>query len=1172
MSGGAREVVHYANDVSCEILGRVRSRLVAEVLAPLQSLSSHNRHAELTVQRGDGEPVIVGYSMTRARGAPVLLFQDVSQLVALRGERDRLMRLAAVGEVLPSLLHELRNPLAVITSAVEVLVEDTADDALQGELHAILSELRRMDLGFQGLGSVGRSLSSERAQPIDFAVEEAARVTRTAVAAAGLRLTVHQPAMPLLRLDASVVRAVVFNLLTNSMHACRAGDHIVVRSGMVDGGHAYRLAVADTGQGMSNDVLARCTELFDQAGRERHRAGAVRAGGAAVGGRGDAAGRDAARSGADRGVGGRRRRPGGGRGRVSAGRAAGRDRVGPQAAGRDGAGAAAADRRGGTDAGGLRDRVVRDLRGQLPPTPHVEVYEKPLPIARLREVVSRHLEAERSQPVSPFAVADHLQLAELGRHSVVLEITCDGVEMGRVTVVRGAAWDAHTGAQPRRHPGAAHSQAVARGVAGGGAAGRRGARASQPGTSGGPAGAGTAGGGARHVVGPGAGGRGRDGGPGAGGDTRGEALSCLAELNLRRRQVPLLFLSAERGQGEGWLLTRVDVEVHPKPIAPSQLRQVVLRRLQPVESVGDDSPFSVADCLQLARMGQRTVRLHVSRQGAPLGTIDVVRGDVWSARAEERVGEGALVELATGRDSVAQVSPLPQLPARDITTSWEQLVSEADRGPLDDMARPADPEASLTGHIDALAGELADLRIQEGLEAMLREDHAAAWMAFSAAAAARSDDPTVRLHRDRLRAGLRRVLTACRARRAVEDAVPRQIDYGRGVLRALVVFGLVGCTAELPLYPDAGGEMGADAVLVDAVVDAARADGPVVDSRLPDAVALDGQVPDALDPDAATDAAGPDARLGDGSLDAVADAVVDGAADSTPRDAAPPDGPRDAAPPDMPCIPLAEGCNALDDDCDGAVDEGAVCGTYVAQQCRLWLGWADVDRAPRAPAAAWADCPGADRDEDGELRCVSTVGQSLFRRMTVQGDVDENDWFGVRLTCVDAVYPAQAAWVQARCQVALAQADRDRDPAAQDPRGCPVVEAGDNDGPDPRCVRSGGDGLFHPMRLRGDINDDDALAIAFFCDDPADPARAAAVEGAAEAYIGFQNRRAVAFGACDDDAHGDGPSWGGCPGDGSDDTGRTRCAGSAGDGAFHTVHYDHDARRCDVYAIALRAR
>ena len=402
-------------------------------------------------------------------------------------------------------------------------------------------------------------------------------------------------------------------------------------------------------------------------------------------------------------------------------------------------------------------------------------------------------------------------------------------------------------------------------------------------------------------------------------------------------------------------------------------------------------------------------------------------------------------------------------------------------------------------------------------------------------------------------------------------------DYPRGVLRPFVVCVLVGCTAELPAVPghadvDSGSS---DAAVVDGGLfdatdpdvvfrDAPLADAPVADGPSFDATP-DGPRPDLATLDFATDGPGPDAPMPD-------EAVPDGPLPDGP----PPDGPSpDGPPPDMPpCMPAPEeACSGVDDDCDGLVDEGAACGPYVASHCRVWLGWADVHAAPAAPAAAWGGCPAQTRDEDGETRCAGTRFDGWFRRFTLQGDVDENDWLGVAFTCTDDARPDLAAWIQASCSVALAHADRGRDPDALDPSGCPVVETGDADGPDPRCVTSGGDGLFHPMRLRGDVNQDDAFGVALVCADDVDAARAAAVQGSAEVYLGLQDRRNVAiFGPCDVDARDDGPSWGGCPGDSLDDAGTTRCAGSHGDGRFHHFRSDHDVDECDALAVALKSR
>src|SRR5690606_33961697 len=68
--------------------------------------------------------------------------------------------------------------------------------------------------------------------------------------------------MPLLPMDISVIRTIAFNLITNAIHACDAGDQIRVGAGFHADTQQFVLSVEDTGQGMPAEVLERCTELF----------------------------------------------------------------------------------------------------------------------------------------------------------------------------------------------------------------------------------------------------------------------------------------------------------------------------------------------------------------------------------------------------------------------------------------------------------------------------------------------------------------------------------------------------------------------------------------------------------------------------------------------------------------------------------------------------------------------------------------------------------------------------------------------------------------------------------------------------------------------------------------------------------------------------------------------
>ncbi|MFO0642308.1 MAG: DUF4388 domain-containing protein [Polyangiaceae bacterium] len=84
---------------------------------------------------------------------------------------------------------------------------------------------------------------------------------------------------------------------------------------------------------------------------------------------------------------------------------------------------------------------VGKFKHHLPERGDFEVYEKPVPLEVLRGVVERKLDlADKSAP-SPFGVPDYVQLAALGRHSVVIEVS-SAVGRARIVIVRGEVWSA----------------------------------------------------------------------------------------------------------------------------------------------------------------------------------------------------------------------------------------------------------------------------------------------------------------------------------------------------------------------------------------------------------------------------------------------------------------------------------------------------------------------------------------------------------------------------------------------------------------------------------------------------------------------------------------------------------------------------------------------------------
>lgn len=80
---------------------------------------------------------------------------------------------------------------------------------------------------------------------------------------------------------------------------------------------------------------------------------------------------------------------------------------------------------------------------QIPRHANVEVHEKPVGLEDLRKIVLRRLDVvERPLDSSPFTPADFLQLACMGKHSVVIERKSGGRTTASLVVKDGQVWAA----------------------------------------------------------------------------------------------------------------------------------------------------------------------------------------------------------------------------------------------------------------------------------------------------------------------------------------------------------------------------------------------------------------------------------------------------------------------------------------------------------------------------------------------------------------------------------------------------------------------------------------------------------------------------------------------------------------------------------------------------------
>jgi two-component system sensor histidine kinase PilS (NtrC family) len=222
----AQRRVLLINPAAEAILGPSPSQ---EVVDRLVQGGHELRRAETVVQTGRRGERILGLSRTALAGDPgstLVVFQDLTELRRLEAELERIDHLASLGRVSAELAHEIRNPLAAMRGAAQMLA--AADPTQERLQRVILREADRL------AGLVDGYLKLARPPPprptrvlLEQVVGETVDMLRGDPAFAGLELEL-QPALA--QVDVGQLKQVMINLLRNAATAVKAGGRIKVRT------------------------------------------------------------------------------------------------------------------------------------------------------------------------------------------------------------------------------------------------------------------------------------------------------------------------------------------------------------------------------------------------------------------------------------------------------------------------------------------------------------------------------------------------------------------------------------------------------------------------------------------------------------------------------------------------------------------------------------------------------------------------------------------------------------------------------------------------------------------------------------------------------------------------------------------------------------------------------
>ena len=231
--------------------------------------------------RKDGTeiPIEIGLNPVPTHDGIVILTTvvDISERRRLEGQLRQAQKLEALGTLACGIAHDFNNLLRAIIGYTELVEAVTTEPQASADLGQVRRAAARGQELVQRMLAFARPSEPERGPTmVRVPVDEAINLLRATIPSLIEIRSRSESEVPPVRIDAMQVQQVVMNLVTNaaqaigdttgsievSLTAFRADDAFVVAHPAVTRGLYARLAVTDTGPGMSDEVIQHAFEPF----------------------------------------------------------------------------------------------------------------------------------------------------------------------------------------------------------------------------------------------------------------------------------------------------------------------------------------------------------------------------------------------------------------------------------------------------------------------------------------------------------------------------------------------------------------------------------------------------------------------------------------------------------------------------------------------------------------------------------------------------------------------------------------------------------------------------------------------------------------------------------------------------------------------------------------------
>ena len=190
------------------------------------------------------------------------LTQDITERKMVEAQMIHSAKMAALGFMAAGIAHEVRNPLASISTRLELLEEEHGEAFLKESLSILQGQIARIDRIVHGVSQFARRSKDEWAVcRVNDILGEILDVLRLHAKAKNMKIKGDfAPKLPDTMGVKDQLIQVFLNLGLNALEAMPGGGALTVRSHLGAGG--IRIDFQDTGDGMSDEISSKIFDPF----------------------------------------------------------------------------------------------------------------------------------------------------------------------------------------------------------------------------------------------------------------------------------------------------------------------------------------------------------------------------------------------------------------------------------------------------------------------------------------------------------------------------------------------------------------------------------------------------------------------------------------------------------------------------------------------------------------------------------------------------------------------------------------------------------------------------------------------------------------------------------------------------------------------------------------------